>query len=344
MRIEEDIKLDFCDVLIKPQRTTLSSRSEVCLERTISFRNSGQTWTGVPIMCSNMSSISSYEVYCLLSEFKMITVFHKFFTLEHYKEMQKMGLDPEYFMISTGISDADLTFLDEVINSINVKFICVDVANGGMERLVDVCAGLHDKYPEKVIVAGNVVSKNICEELVLRGKVDIVKVGIGSGSACITRTQTGCGIPQLSANLECSDAAHGVNAHIISDGGITCPGDAAKAFGSGADFVMVGGFFSGHDENPGEIEELEDGTKYKLFYGMSSETAMKKYYGKMANYRSSEGRTIRIKYKGPMRNTVQDLLGGIRSTCTYINAQFIKNIPKCTTFIKVNRQLNTVYV
>ena len=351
MKIENEIKLDFGDVLIRPKRSTMSSRSEVNLERTITFPNSKQTWTGVPIIASNMDTVGTYNVYKVLSKHKIITAFHKFYTPDDFNLMNltKEGLNPDYFMISTGISDDDFTRLSNIIKklkqhaiSINVKFICIDVANGYMNKLCDFCLKVRNAFPDKIIVAGNVVSREISEDLILRGKVDIVKVGIGPGSACLTRSKTGIGMPQLSAIMECSDAAHGVNGYIIGDGGITCPGDVSKGFGGGADFIMIGGQFAGHDENPGEIIE-ENGNKYKLFYGMSSDTAMKTHYGKVANYRSSEGRTIKIKYKGPIEDTILDYLGGVRSTCTYINAKRIKDLPKCCTFLRVNRQLNTIY-
>ena len=345
MKIEEDVKLDYNDVLIRPKRTVLSTRSEVNLERTIRFPISNQTWTGVPIIAANMDTIGTYEVYKVLSKYKIITAFHKFYDLEAYKSMsadKEHALDSNYFMVSTGISDKDFNKLKEILNSIDVKFICIDVANGYMEKLVSFCKKVRENYPDKIIVAGNVVTREITEELILQGKVDIVKVGIGPGSACLTRTQTGVGMPQLSAINECADAAHGVNGFIIGDGGITCPGDVSKGFGAGGDFIMIGGQFAGHDENPGEIIE-ENGVKYKQFYGMSSETAMNIHYGKMDKYRSSEGRSLKIKYKGPLEKTVENYLGGIRSTCTYINAAEIKNIPKCCTFVKVNRQLNTIY-
>ncbi len=340
MKIEEDIKLDFSDVLIRPKRSILYSRSEVDLTRTINFPNSKQTWNGVPIIAANMDTIGTYSVYKILSNYKIITAFHKFYKLEDYLSFSELGLDPNYFMISTGISGKDLENLKNILNHIDVKFICVDVANGYMKQLVEFCANLRELYPNKIIVAGNVVTREVTEELILSGKVDIVKIGIGPGAACTTRLKTGVGMPQLSAISECADSSHGVNGFIIGDGGITCSGDASKAFGAGADFIMIGGLFSGHYENPGELIE-ENGEKYKLFYGMSSDTAMKKRYGKMANYRSSEGRTIKIKLKGNLEDTVNDILGGIRSTCTYINAKYIKNIPKCCTFVKVNRQLNT---
>jgi len=339
MKIEDDIKLDFSDVLIRPKRSKLSSRSEVSLERTFKFPNSNQTWTGIPIIAANMDTVGTYDVYKVLSKHKILTAMHKFYTLEDYQEME---LDKEFFMVSTGIGENDLINLQNILDNIDVKFICIDVANGYMEKLCEFCAKVRELYPNKVIIAGNVVTREITEDLILRGKVDVIKIGIGPGSACTTRLKTGVGMPQLSSIIECADAAHGVNGHIIGDGGITCPGDMSKAFGGGADFVMMGGQFAGHDENPGELIE-ENGQKYKLFYGMSSDTAMNKRYGKMARYRSSEGRTIKIKYKGQLEATVLDYLGGVRSTCTYINAKNIKNISKCCTFMRVNRQLNMIY-
>lgn len=343
MKIETDTKLDYNDVLIRPKRTKLSSRSEVNLEREFYFPISKQTWKGVPIIAANMDTVGTYDVYKVLSKYKMITAFHKFYTFKDFQEMT--DLDPNYFAISTGISDNDFNKLKEILDSDfgqPVKFICIDVANGYMEKLFKFCKHVRENYPNKILIAGNVVSREVTEELILNGGIDIVKVGIGPGSACLTRTQTGVGMPQLSAIMECADAAHGVNGFIIGDGGITCPGDLAKGFGGGADFIMIGGQFAGHDENPGELIE-KNGEQYKLFYGMSSEKAMQTHYGKMDNYRSSEGRCIKIKYKGALENTVLSYLGGLRSTCTYINAKNIKNISKCTTFIKTNRQLNTIF-
>lgn len=336
MKIESDPKLDFNNVLIRPKRTTLTSRSQVEVERKFKFPNSTSFWNGVPIIAANMDTIGTLEVYNVLSKYKIITALHKFYTLEDLKGHE---LDENYFMVSTGISDMDYSRLTNILDNIKVKWLCIDVANGYMQQLVDFCKKVRNNYPDKIIVAGNVVSREMTEELIINGKVDVVKVGIGGGSACITRVKTGVGMPQLSAVIECGDAAHGVNGYIISDGGITCPGDMTKAFGGGADFVMVGGQFSGHDENPGDIIE-ENGQKFKTFYGMSSEHAMKKHYGKMAKYRSSEGRFIKVKYKGPIENTVLDYLGGIRSCCTYINAQSIKNMSKCTTFVMVSQQIN----
>lgn len=339
MKIEDDIKLDFSDVLIRPKRSKLSSRSEVNLERTFTFPNSNQTWTGIPIIAANMDTVGTYDVYKALSKHKILTALHKFYTLEDYKSMD---LDKEYFMVSSGIGDNDLINLQNIVDNIDVKFICIDVANGYMDQLCNFCLKVRELYPDKVIIAGNVVTREITEDLILRGKVDVVKTGIGPGSACTTRLKTGVGMPQLSAIIECGDAAHGVNGFIIGDGGITCPGDMSKAFCGGADFVMMGGQFAGHDENPGELIE-ENGQKFKLFYGMSSDTAMNKRYGKMAKYRSSEGRTIKVKYKGALEKTVLDFLGGVRSTCTYINAKNVKNMAKCCTFVRVNNQLNMIY-
>ena len=243
-------------------------------------------------------------------------------------------------MISCGINESSFSNLNDVVQFTNAKWICIDVANGYMEQVVYFCQKVRASFPDKIIVAGNVATREMVEELIINGKVDVVKVGIGPGSACLTRLKTGVGVPQLSAIIDCADAAHGLGGFIIGDGGITCPGDMSKALGGGADFVMCGGVFAGHDENPGEIVE-ENGIKYKLFYGMSSQHAMEKHYGKMANYRSSEGRCIKVKYKGPLEKTILDYLGGIRSTCAYINAHKIKHMSKCVTFVVVSQQLNT---
>lgn len=341
-QIEFGVKLDFNNVLIRPKRSTLKSRSEVSLEREFKFKHSNLEWNGIPIMSANMDTTGTFEVYNVLSKYNILTILHKFYKPDDFNNLDNK-LNPNLFAVSTGISDNDLTKLISILEVVDCNWICIDIANGYLEGMVSFCKRVRELYPNKIIIAGNVVTREIVEELILEGKVDIVKIGIGPGSACTTRLKTGVGMPQLSAVLECADAAHGVGGHIISDGGITCPGDMAKAFGGGADFVMVGGQFAGHDENPGEIIE-ENGKKMKLFYGMSSEKAQEKYYGSMAKYRSSEGRVLKIPYKGSLRNTVDDYLGGLRSTCTYINASCIKHMSKCTTFMHVTQQLNNSFV
>lgn len=341
MKIEEDIKLDFSNVLLRPKRSTLASRSEVDLHRTFHFKNSNQVWTGIPIITANMDTVGTFEMYNALSKYHMLTCFHKFYTFEQYDAM-KQELNREYYILSTGIREDDWEKTAKIIELLNPKFLCVDVANGYSQKFMEEVKKYRQTYPNIILMAGNVVTRELVEELSIAGHVDIIKVGIGPGSVCTTRVQTGCGYPQLSAILECGDAAHGVDTHIISDGGIICPGDIAKAFGAGADFVMIGGLFAGHDESAGELVVV-DGKQYKMFYGMSSDTAMVKHYGSMANYRSSEGKTVKIPYKGPVDNTIQSILGGLRSACTYIGAKRLKDIPKCTTFIKVHNQVNNVF-
>jgi len=337
MKIDQTPQLDFKDVLIRPKRSTLNSRSEVNIEREFAFPYSSLKWKGVPIIAANMDTTGTFGVYNVLSKNNIITCLNKFYNIKDFK---KQTLNPDFFMISTGIDESRFSELNEIIQFTKAKWICVDVANGYMKQIVTYCEKLRASFPDKIIVAGNVATREMVEELILNGKVDVVKVGIGPGSACLTRLKTGVGVPQLSAIIDCADAAHGCGGYIIGDGGITCPGDMSKAFGGGADFVMVGGQFAGHDENPGEVIE-ENNKKYKLFYGMSSEHAMKKHYGGMKNYRSSEGRLIKIPYRGKLEDTVRDYLGGVRSTCTYINAKCIKYMPKCTTFLMVSQQLNT---
>ena len=337
MKIIEETKLDFKDVLLRPKRSEFGSRSEVSLEREFVFKHSGFKWRGVPIIASNMDTTGTFEVYYVLSKYKLITCFHKFYEVDDYPS----DLDPNYYMISIGTRDEDYTKLDELVKKLKPHFVCIDVANGYSTKFLDFVKKVHHKYPHLTLVAGNVVTNEIVEELTINCGVDIIKVGIGSGASCITRIQTGVGYPQLSAVMECADAAHGIDSHIISDGGITNAGDVAKAFGGGADFVMIGSYFAGHDESGGELIE-ENGKKYKMFYGMSSDTAMNKYHGGVAKYRSSEGKTVKVHYKGGIEQTVLSILGGLRSTCTYIGAKRLKDIPKCTTFLKVNRQVNDI--
>jgi len=355
MRIEEDIKLDFRDVLIRPKRSTLSSRSEVDLKRIYKFRHSGFEWSGVPIMAANMDGVGTIAMARALANHQMFTCLVKSIDSS---ELSSSGLEGYYFAISTGTNKNDYAKLQQIIRP-DTHFICIDVANGYSEHFGDFVQHVREDYPSHTIIAGNVVTADMTQELVLRG-ADIVKVGIGPGSVCTTRVQTGVGYPQLSAIFECADAAHGLGAHIIADGGCTCPGDVAKAFGAGADFVMLGGMLAGHDEGGGEVitkvytsNEVADGTlatplykekQFVQFYGMSSDTAMEKHHGGVAGYRSSEGRTVAVPYRGSINATVLDLLGGLRSTCTYVGASTLKQLPKCTTFVRVNRQINDVFL
>ena len=338
MRIEEDIKLDFKDVLIRPKRSVISSRKEVDLNRTYKFKHSGYRWTGVPVMAANMDGVGTLAMAHALYQHRMFTCLVKNITTEYFDTtLQDIGHD--HFAVSTGTSERDFQRLSSIVNQHEgIKFICIDVANGYSETFGDYVEEVREAWPDKIIIAGNVVTADMTQELILRG-ADIVKVGIGPGSVCTTRIQTGVGYPQLSAIIECSDAAHGLGAHIIADGGCTCPGDVAKAFGAGADFVMLGGLLAGHDEGGGEVKDGK-----VMFYGMSSDTAMDKHHGGVAEYRSSEGRTVEIPYKGAVKTTVLDLLGGLRSACSYVGAPTLKQLSKCTTFIRVNRQINDVFV
>lgn len=349
MKLQTEVALDFSDVLILPKRSDYGSRSEVSLERTFKFKYSPLTWTGVPIMVSNMDTTGTIEMALEMQKHKVLTCLHKYYTADDFAPFRRNDtnmletLNPDYVALSTGIGEKDISNLDKILwNFPEFKIICIDVANGYMSRFIEACREIRQKYPEKILIAGNVCTSEGVLELVMEGKIDIVKVGIGSGSCCTTRKQTGIGMPQLSAVIECGDTAHGLDAHIISDGGLQVVGDFSKAYGAGADFVMSGSMFAGHNESGGEIID-EGGIKYKIFYGMSSTTAMNKYNGGVADYRSSEGKTVKIKYRGDVKHTILDIQGGIRSTMTYIGAKKIKDIPKCTTFIRVNRQLNQIY-
>lgn len=343
MRIEYDVKLDFRDVLIRPKRSVLKTRSEVSLERDFRFKHAETNWKGIPIIAANMDHTGTFNMAATLAEHKLLTALDKFIDAESWKNFnQAQPHASGNAFISTGISEAEFHKLDALMQIEPAHFICLDVANGYTERFVAFLEQLREKYPRSVIMAGNVVTGEMVEELILSG-ADIVKIGIGPGSVCTTREKTGVGYPQLSAIIECADAAHGLGGLVCADGGCTTPGDVAKAFAAGADFVMLGGMFAGHDECLGEVIE-ENGRKFKRFYGMSSKEAMERHHGSVADYRASEGRSVNVPYRGPVKNTILDILGGIRSTCTYVGAHRLKELSKRTTFIRVTRQLNEVFV
>jgi len=384
MRIENEVLLDYSDVLIRPKRSTLGSRKDVDLKRQFAFRNykpyvdtnvlpdgyplvyKQEHYNGIPIMASNMDGVGTFEQADVLANIGMFTCLVKTYSADEIADyFSTLSIRTDHVAVSIGITAADEMKFHNVYDTVgsNIKYVCIDVANGYSERFVDYVKTFRENYPEIVIIAGNVVTADQTQELILNG-ADIVKVGIGPGSVCTTRIQTGVGYPQLSAVIECADAAHGLGGHIIADGGCTCPGDVAKAFAGGADFVMLGGMLAGHDEGGGDVitkfyktnelvrEDVGDQTKetnhieekkFVAFYGMSSDAANTKHFGGLKNYRSSEGREVLVPYRGAVANTIQNILGGIRSTCTYVGANQLKQLTKCTTFVRVNNQFNRTY-
>ena len=379
MRIDQDVKLDYKDVLIRPKRSTLKSRSEVSLERSFTFRNyepdfpdniEHEHYRGIPIMAANMDGVGTMEMADKLAEGGIFTCLVKTYPAESLVDYFNAGIKErtDNVAMSIGTSDHDYYKLVNVYEQCegNLKYVCMDIANGYSEHFAARVREVRKTFPHIVIIAGNVVTGEMTEELILAG-ADIVKVGIGPGSVCTTRIQTGVGYPQLSAVIECADAAHGLGGHIIADGGGTCPGDVAKAFAAGADFVMLGGMLAGHDEGGGEVitkryatnelrpipkmsgtawdedERVIEEKQFVQFYGMSSDAANTKHFGGLKDYRSSEGREVLVPYRGSVGITVQDLLGGIRSTCTYAGAMKLKQLSKCTTFVRCTQQFNAVY-
>ncbi len=343
MRIEESVKLDFKDVLIRPKRSTLASRKDVDIRRKFQFKWSGHEFHGVPIIAANMDGVGTFEMArAFLEDGNGLSVaLHKHYPIEDLKRFYSAH-DQASVWYSIGMVEADEKKLEDFIKEGGKpQKVCIDVANGYSEHFVSFVKRQRDKMPDVTIMAGNVVTGEMVEELILAG-VDVVKVGIGPGSVCTTRKMTGVGYPQLSAIVECADAAHGLGGLICGDGGCTVPGDIAKAFGAGADFIMLGGMLAGHEESEQEIVEA-GGQQYLRFYGMSSDTAMKKHKGGVAEYRASEGKTVQIPFRGSVEGTLQDILGGIRSACTYVGATQLKELSKRTTFIRVSQQLNTVF-
>jgi len=380
MRLEEEIKLDYKDVLIRPKRSTLGSRKEVDLHRGYTWRNwqpedmsmeqlrpDRRHWRGIPIMAANMDGVGTFEMADKLAEAQIFTCLKKTYTVNelvcYFDAEENINHErTNYVAMSIGITDSDHFKFRDVYEQTGgkLKYVCIDVANGYSNRFRNFVAEFRRLYPHIVIIAGNVVTGEMTEELILAG-ADIIKVGIGPGSVCTTRIQTGVGYPQLSAVIECADAAHGLGGHIIADGGCTCPGDVAKAFAAGADFVMLGGMLAGHDEGGGEVitkiyetdevnktddgfyESVYEEKKFVQFYGMSSKAANEKHFGGLKEYRSSEGREVLVPYRGAVGSTIQDILGGVRSTCTYAGAVRLKYLSRCTTFVRCTQTHNPVY-
>ena len=368
MRIEADLKLDYNDVLLPPKRSTLGSRKDVSLESIYKFRNSEQTYHGVPIMAANMDGVATFEMADTLAKQGLFTCLVKTYSAKELinffdcADTEQRILRSNNVAYSMGITKKDFEKFLSVMEQTdgNIKYVCVDVANGYTKFFSEYIASLRQQFKEIVIIAGNVVTGDQTQELILSG-ADIVKVGIGPGSVCTTRIQTGVGYPQLSAVIECADAAHGLGGHIIADGGCTSPGDVAKAFAAGADFVMLGGMLAGHDEGGGEVitkiyetnevtktddgfyESVYEEKQFVQFYGMSSKSANEKHFGGLKDYRSSEGRTVLVPYKGSVADTVQEILGGVRSTCTYAGAVRLKHLSKCTTFVRCTQTHNAIY-
>ena len=345
MRIENDVKLDFKDVLFRPKRSTLSSRSHVDINRSFRFLHTGAEWTGFPLIAANMDVTGSFNMARGLARFGALTALHKHYPVAGLAKFFASPAGASAFF-SIGTTDADLAKLAAVRAKAKIALICLDVANGYTEKFLDTVKRVRDAHPDAGIMAGNVVTGDMTEALVLAG-ADIVKIGIGPGSVCTTRKMTGVGYPQLSAIIECADAAHGLKGLVCADGGCTVPGDVAKAYGAGADFVMLGGMLAGHDECDGEIRYETRGRKKvpvgMVFYGMSSDVAMTKYSGGVARYRASEGKVVEVPYRGPVEGTMQEIMGGVRSMMTYIGATKLKEVPKRTTFVRVTSQLNNVF-
>ena len=342
MRIEDDIKLTFDDVLIRPKRSTLVSRAEVELTRSFKFKHTNLEWSGVPIISANMDTTGTFETAEVLSQMQVLTALHKFYSIDDWENKSKT-VDYNYTILTIGSKENEIENAQKILSKYQeINFICLDVANGYREDFIQAVSRARSAFPEKIIIAGNVATREMTEALILAG-ADIVKVGIGPGSVCTTRNVAGVGYPQLSAIAECSDAAHGLGGHVIADGGCKYIGDIPKAFGAGADFVMLGGMLAGHDESGGELVTDSDGNTYKDFYGMSSKDAQLIHYGDYQSYRAPEGKRVKLAHKGPIKITIKDILGGIRSACLYVGAKNIKALPKCTTFIRVTQTTNEIF-
>ena len=359
MKFEEGIKLDYDDGLIRPKRSTLSSRSGVDIRKEYQYLHTPVRELVVPIVAANMDTVGTMEMSDSLHDYNMQTCLHKYYEVDDLVDY--FSFHPRLNTFYTiGIKEEEVTKLLSVHNSLpaieecglGIHKICIDVANGYQKVFVDHVKRIRNLFPYTTIMAGNVCTPEMVSELIISGGADIIKIGIGPGSVCTTRMVTGCGYPQLSAIIECADAAHGLNGHICADGGCRTPGDVVKAFAAGADFVMLGSMLAGTEECEGdwdyqrEIKKNDSGgydvgkksvKKSLHFYGMSSDDAMEAHNGGVGTYRTSEGKSMSVEYKGPASNVIQQITGGLRSACAYVGARTLKDFPKCATFVRTNR-------
>lgn len=341
MKIEQDTKLDFDDVLIKPKRSTLDTRKDVDLIRKYHFLNSETNWEGIPLIAANLDTTGTFQMARTFIKIDAMTALHRYYdpkkVVEFYQDERKLW---RFFVtVGTTVSDSSLQIYKDCLPE--DLFICLDAANGYTFSFVESLKRIRAKFPRATIMAGNVATTEQTQELLIAG-ADIIKIGIGPGSVCTTRLKTGVGVPQLSAISECADVAHGLDGHICADGGCRSAGDICKAFGAGADFVMIGGLIAGTNECDGTWIE-KNGKKFFRYYGMASNEAMNKYNGGASDYRAAEGKVVEIPAKGPVDDVIKDILGGLRGACSLSGARRLKDFSKCCTFIRCNRILNNVF-
>ena len=328
-------KLNFKDVLIVPKSSKINSRKDVILDTKILFPASGINWTGVPIMASNMDNVGTFEMGFALQNFHMTNAVSKFYNKDAWVKSISNGLDLEFNFITFGLQE--ISEIDEIISYIlqktnkNIKTIVFDIPNGYIEKFSKIISEARKEFPKLGIIAGNVVTAEGVRLLMDSG-ADGVKVGIGSGGVCDTTETTGIGYPQLSAAIDCSLEVKKYNGFIVSDGGVKITGDISKAFAAGSGFVMLGSLLAAHKESMAPIIR-KDNKNFRELYGMSSTQAMTKHYGGVADYRTSEGKSILVEDRGPVKNTLNKILGAMRSTCTYINAKNIGEIHENSSFI-----------
>lgn len=342
IKMKSDYKLDFDDVMLVPKPSSLNSRKDVLLSRTFKFKN-GKSISCVPIVAANMDTVGTFSMCNVLSKFNLLTALHKHYSIERLQSF--INTESSHFFYTVGIDDREFGKFYELYKCHkqhkNIPILLnIDIANGYISKMTDTVKKYRDMYPEIVICAGNVVTPEGINNLAKAG-ADIIKLGIGSGAMCLTRAKAGVGYPQFSCIVDCNEAADENDVYIMSDGGCKNPGDICKAFAAGSDFVMLGSMLAGHDESEVDFLIDENGSETCLVYGMSSDSAMQKYNGGDRNYRSSEGRSVILKRRGPIDNTIRDILGGLRSCATYINALSISEFPAQAEFVKVYRQLNT---
>jgi IMP dehydrogenase len=317
--------ITFDDILIVPQFSDIKSRKDVDLITEVF----GMKLT-LPIISANMDTISGSEMAKAMSEYGAVACLHRFWSIED--NVKAFLESPSRTMCSVGIGPEELKRAKALRNAGCYRFI-VDVAHGAQQIVVDQVIALREELgTSPIIIVGNFATAHSILEFKRRldnNKVDGWKLAIGGGSMCLTRTQTGCGIPTLATMIDCIN----VDEPVILDGGLRTPGDIAKAIAAGADLVMIGNMLAGTTETPGDLSVSEG--KFTKSYRGSASLESYAAQGKAAAWRTHEGESTTVPHKGPVKNVLQDIEGGLRSACTYVGAKNLNELAWKAEFVEI---------
>lgn len=309
--------ITFDDILMVPSYNHYESRRLVDISMT---DKAGKLTLKLPVMSSNMDTVTESAMANFMSSKGGIGVLHRFMSIENNIAEFKKCVDTVF--VSVGCTDAELERA-KALSDVGAHYFCIDVAHAHAKYVGHTLKQLRKMLPNACIMAGNVATYAGADYLASCG-ADIIKAGIGGGSVCSTRIKTGFGIPMLTCIQDCARC----DRSIVADGGIRAPGDIVKALAFGADFVMIGGMLAGTAVTPGEIITAKDGKKIKQYRGMASREAQTDFMGGMSDWKTAEGVATDVPYRDDQDLILSDIMGGLRSGLTYAGASTIRELQR----------------